>query len=76
MACYQRPTLVLTIYHTSELATSLATSTRLHILGLQSDRLHPMAAVAAPTSVPQQARKAKREQWALVQLLPSSLRSL
>jgi hypothetical protein len=53
MAFYQRPTLVLTIYHTSELATSLATSTRLHILGLQSDRLRPVAAVAAPVSVPQ-----------------------
>jgi hypothetical protein len=76
MACYQRPTLVLIIYHTSELATSLATSTRLHILGLQSDRLHPVAVAAAPASVPQQARKANREQWALVQLLPSSHRSL
>jgi hypothetical protein len=76
MACYQRPTLVLTIYHTSELATSLATSTRLHILGLQSDRLHPMAAVAASAFVPQQAGTAKREQWALAQVLPSSLRSL
>jgi hypothetical protein len=61
MACYQRPTLALTIYHTSELATSLATSTRLHTLGLQSDRLHPMAAVAAPASVPQQAQEKQRE---------------
>jgi hypothetical protein len=57
MACYQRPTLVLTIYHTSELVTSLATSTRQHTLGLQSDRLYPVAAVAAPASVPQQAEK-------------------
>jgi hypothetical protein len=72
MACYQRPTLVLTIYHTSELATSLAASTRLHILGLQSYCPHPMAAVAAPASVPQQGGKAKIEQWALVQ--PSRLR--
>jgi hypothetical protein len=33
MACYQRPTLVLTIYHTSELATSLA-----GLLGLPETR--------------------------------------
>jgi hypothetical protein len=62
MACYQQPTLVLTtIYHTSELATRLATSTRLHALDLQSDRLCPVAVAAALASVPQQARKAKRE---------------
>jgi ABC-type Na+ efflux pump permease subunit len=63
MACYQRPTLVLTIHHTSELATSLATSTRLHTLGLQSGRLHPVAAVAAPAYVPQYAEE-RRERSA------------
>jgi hypothetical protein len=76
MACYQRQTLVLIIYHTSELATSLATSTRLHILlGLQSDRLYSVAAVAAPASVPQQAEE-KRERAASPSAGPPVLASV
>jgi hypothetical protein len=50
--------------HLSELATSLATSTRLHILVLQSDRLHPVAAVAAPASVPHKQKKEESGQSA------------
>jgi hypothetical protein len=59
----RQPQHVLTIYHTSELATSLAISIRLHILGPQSDRLHPVAAVVAPASVPQSAEE-RRERSA------------